>query len=149
MNYLVEENDDSLGRPLNDLQIVEEVLSFFFAGSGTTANTLIFLVWAVLKDPGVHGKLVSELRDAFPNPSQQPNIEALQNLPYLNATIMEALRKFPTIPGTQPRYTLDEDVVLLGKRVPKNVSVARFQYFSPAVIRLTSFESDYCRCPEL
>lgn len=62
MNYLVEENDDSLGRPLNDLQIVEEVLSFFFAGSGTTANTLIFLVWAVLKDPGVHGKLVSELR---------------------------------------------------------------------------------------
>ena len=121
MNLLIEEDDGSLGCPLSDLQIVEEVLSFFFAGSGTTANTLIFLIWAVLKDARVHEKLVSELKEAFPSPSQNPDIETLQNLTYLNAVIMETLRKYPTIPGTQPRHILDEDIMILGKRVPKNV----------------------------
>lgn len=122
MNYLIEETDEGSGGPLNDLQIVEEVLSFFFAGSGTTANTLVFLIWAVLKDPKVHETLVAELKEALPDSSRKPDIGTLQKLPYLNATIMETLRKYSTIPGTQPRYTLDEDIVLLGKRIPKHVS---------------------------
>lgn len=121
MNYLLQGVDDSFGRPLDDLQIVEEVLSFFFAGSGTTANTLIFLIWAVLKEPNVHELLFAELKEAFPDTSQALDMDVLQNLPYLDAVITETLRLYPTIPGTQPRYTLEEDVVLLGKRVPKRV----------------------------
>ncbi len=121
MERLLEDTDPALGRRLHDLEIVEEILSFFFAGSGTTANTTIFLIWSVLKDPRIHQTLIAELRKAFPDPGQMPEVAKVNDLPYTNSVIMETLRKYPAIPGTQPRYVLEKDIVLLGRKVPKGV----------------------------
>ena len=68
MERLLEDKDAALGRRLKDLEIVKEIIGFFFAGSGTTANATIFLIWAVLKDRRVHENLIAELRKAFPDP---------------------------------------------------------------------------------
>lgn len=44
-----------------------------FGGSGTTANTFLFLVWAVCRHETVKAKLQQELREAFPNPAAVPD----------------------------------------------------------------------------
>lgn len=115
------DKDTSLNRPLDDLEITEEILSFFFAGSGTTANTTIFLIWAVLKNPQIRQDLCDEIRGALSNPTDIPEIVQINQRPYTNAVIMEALRLYPAIPGTQPRYVLNDETVLLGSKIKKGV----------------------------
>lgn len=46
---------------------------FRFAGSGTTANTFTFLLWACLRKPDVVARLKAELKEAFPDPSIVPD----------------------------------------------------------------------------
>lgn len=92
-----------------------------FAGSGTAANTISFLLWAVVRQGTVYERLVQELQDNLPI-GEVPAYEAVQNLPYLNAVIMEALRLYPTIPGTQPRKVDRAPVEIEGYAVPPGVS---------------------------
>ena len=44
-----------------------------FGGSGTTANTFLFLVWAVSEDPHIQSKLRQELVDGFPKAQDVPD----------------------------------------------------------------------------
>lgn len=38
-----------------------------FGGSGTTANTFIYILWATLQKPQIVSQLHNELKDAFPD----------------------------------------------------------------------------------
>lgn len=98
-----------------------------FAGSGTAANTISFLLWAVLRQETVYERLVQELQDNLPT-GEVPTYEVVQNLPYLNAVIMEALRLYPTIPGMQPRKVERVPVKIEGYIVPPGVNPP---YLSP------------------
>jgi cytochrome P450 len=125
---LTEKDDEYLGRPMNDLEVAEEIISTLcvskfnglengiytktavscrFAGSGTTSSTLAFLVYAVTADRSIYSRLKAELYEAFPywprDESALPEVQRIQQLPYLNAVISESLRRFPTIPGAMPR----------------------------------------------
>jgi benzoate 4-monooxygenase len=44
-----------------------------FGGSGTTANTLVYMLWATLQQPEIVKRLTAELRDAFPDPTTIPD----------------------------------------------------------------------------
>lgn len=44
-----------------------------FGGSGTTANTFLYILWGCLRDPGVVRKLKQELKSAFPDQSVLPD----------------------------------------------------------------------------
>jgi benzoate 4-monooxygenase len=44
-----------------------------FGGSGTTANTFVFLLWGTLRHPDVVRNLKEELRNAFPDPDAIPS----------------------------------------------------------------------------
>lgn len=59
-------NDAFLGRPLTDSELAEESMGGMFGGSGTTANTFVYLLWATLRQPDVVKKLKQELHEAFP-----------------------------------------------------------------------------------
>ncbi|KAK7419949.1 hypothetical protein QQZ08_010652 [Neonectria magnoliae] len=72
-----------------------EVLGLILAGAGTTAITLAYLIWAVLKNPEVQQKLedeVAQLEEGY-------NTARLKELPYLKAVIQESLRLYTAIPG--------------------------------------------------
>ncbi|KAK2685465.1 hypothetical protein QWA68_015695, partial [Fusarium oxysporum] len=122
------DKDASLDCPLDDLEITEEILSLMFAGTGTTANTTIFLIWAVLKNPQIRQDLCAEIRGALSNPTAVPEIVQSSQLPYTNAVIMEALRLYPAIPGTQPRYVLNDEIILLGSKIKKRTTVGVQNY---------------------
>jgi benzoate 4-monooxygenase len=67
------EVDPYLGRPLTDSELAEECMGGMFGGSGTTANTFLFLVWAVARDAQIKSRLRQELAEAFPDPLAVPD----------------------------------------------------------------------------
>ncbi|KAH6691824.1 sterigmatocystin biosynthesis P450 monooxygenase [Leptodontidium sp. MPI-SDFR-AT-0119] len=95
---MLRESDEKTGR-LSDADIQREASNLIIAGSDTTAVTLTYLVWAVLKNPEVKSKLVTELSGIGNN----PNSKDTNSLPYLGAIIKETLRLYGAAPGSLPR----------------------------------------------
>lgn len=94
-----------------------------FGGSGTTANTFVYALWAVLTHPAVKHHLRAELLEAFPDTmAGVPGATECARLPYLQAVISETLRRYPTIIATLPRVAV-QDALVAGVRVRKGVSV--------------------------
>lgn len=44
-----------------------------FGGSGTTANTFVYILWACLRNPEIATKLRAELKEKFPEPRVVPD----------------------------------------------------------------------------
>lgn len=95
---MLRESDEKAGL-LSDAEIQREASNLIIAGSDTTAVTLTYLVWAVLKNSEVKSKLVAEVAILGDNPlSKETNA-----LPYLQAVIKETLRLYGAAPGSLPR----------------------------------------------
>ncbi len=122
LSRVLDGEDAYLGRPLTDSELAEECMGGMFGGSGTTANTFVYILWASLHRPEVVKKLKAELKGAFPDPKVVPDSMTCSKLSYLQAVINETLRRYPTIIATLPR-TSKEDVVVCGIPIPKGVSV--------------------------
>lgn len=92
------------------------------AGSETTATALTGAIYLLAKNTRVMNKLRDEIRESF---TQENAIEfaSTDKLPYLCAVIQEALRLYPPGPNTQPRITPAQGNIVLGERLPANVSV--------------------------
>jgi cytochrome P450 len=67
------------------------------AGSETTASLLSGLLMWLLRTPHAYHRLTSEIRFKFSEAASMTFLE-LQELPYMNACIEEALRIFPPVP---------------------------------------------------
>ncbi|KAK0638431.1 Cytochrome P450 monooxygenase FUS8 [Lasiodiplodia hormozganensis] len=120
--------DAFLGRPLTDSELAEECMGGMFGGSGTTANTFVYVLWAVLRRPEVAGKLRRELKMAFGEDRRAvPAGVDCAKLPYLQAVINETLRCYPTIIATKPRTAL-RDTVVAGVAIPKGTTVGSQNY---------------------
>jgi len=108
-----------LGRRLNNEEFVEEAMGIMFAGSGTTSSTLTYLLYAISRP---ENRAVQErLREEIQSTTDQ--IDAIRNLPYLNAVIKETFRLYPTIISTLPR-TLDEPLTLEGYILPAGTIIS-------------------------
>lgn len=66
LNTALRGADGFVGRPLTDSELAEESMGGMFGGSGTTANTLAYLLWATLRQSELVKRLRKELQDAFP-----------------------------------------------------------------------------------
>jgi cytochrome P450 len=86
---------------LSPLDVNLEAGNFIVAGSDTTAITLTYLIWAVLKQPELQRALEDEvygLKYDFADAD-------LEALPLLNAVIEETLRLYGAAPASVPRTT--------------------------------------------
>ena len=101
---------DESGLPLDDEDLVEQLLLLLFAGYETTASSLSCLFRALLLEPEVEGWLQEELEQQ-PWP-MEPSIE----LPRLNAVVREVMRLTPPVGGFFRRCK--RDVELAGVSVP-------------------------------
>ncbi|OOF90885.1 hypothetical protein ASPCADRAFT_10335 [Aspergillus carbonarius ITEM 5010] len=121
------DEDAFLGRPLTNSELAEECMAGMFAGSGTTANTFLFLLWACLRRPDIVDRLKAELREAFPDPSIIPDYRTCSSLPYLQAVISETLRRYPVAISQLPR-TAVKDTVVAGVVIRKGTTVGTQNY---------------------
>ncbi|KAK4945726.1 hypothetical protein LTR10_015074 [Elasticomyces elasticus] len=127
LSNVLSNHDAYIGRPLNDSELAEECMGGMFGGSGTTANTFVYILWGCLRHPDVVRKLKQELKSAFPERHTVPDNVTCSNLPYLQAVINDTLRRYPTIVATLPR-TAAEDVIVAGQHLPKGTIVGTQNY---------------------
>ncbi|KAF2034339.1 cytochrome P450 [Setomelanomma holmii] len=96
---------------------------FMVAGTETTATLLAGLTFMLLKHPDKMDKLKEEVRATFTS-SDEITMEVLQAMPYLNACIKEALRKYPPVPVGMPHLTPREGSTVCGYFVPPGITVS-------------------------
>ncbi|KAH7041030.1 cytochrome P450 [Microdochium trichocladiopsis] len=102
---------------LDQTTIAAECLDHMAAGIDTTGDALCFLMWELSqpRSMAVQRRLQQELREnksrlVSPGESgggaeqQQQQPKRFDELPYLDAVVMEGLRCFPAIPMSLPRY---------------------------------------------
>jgi cytochrome P450 len=115
------ENDDSA---LSPTDVNREAGNFIVAGSDTTAITLTYLIWAVLKQPAMQKALEDEVCVLKPE-FLDTDLEAL---PLLNAVIEETLRLYGAAPASLLRTTPPEGATLGGYFVPGGTTVSTQAY---------------------
>ncbi|KAH7386429.1 putative benzoate 4-monooxygenase cytochrome P450 [Cadophora sp. MPI-SDFR-AT-0126] len=120
---MLRESDEKAGF-LSDAEIQREASNFIVAGSDTTAVTLTYLVWAVLKHPEVKQKLVGEVSGLANNPSSKDT----NALPYLGAVIKETLRLYGAAPGSLPRTVPSGGRTLGTYFIPEGTTVSTQAY---------------------
>lgn len=115
LSLLIDARDEE-GKPMEDAELRDELVTLLVAGHETTATALTWAMRWVLADPAVEDKLRAELDRAGELTPQK-----VQSLPYLDATAREALRLCPVIPIVG--RILQEPVTLGGWDLPAGVGV--------------------------
>ncbi|KAF2443376.1 cytochrome P450 [Karstenula rhodostoma CBS 690.94] len=110
--------DDEEEQAVPDNVIVSEAANVIVAGTNTAAMTLTYLTYAVLKNETVKKKLVAEVSKLLTD----PRWNELENSPYLNNVIQEALKLHPGVPASLLRI-----VPTSGSQVDKHVIPAGTQ----------------------
>lgn len=111
---------------LTDLDIREEAGNLIVAGSDTTAVTLTYLVWAVLKNP----RLQAQLEEEISLMSEKLTVGELETAPILNSVIEETLRLYGAAPGALPRVVPKSGMNINGHHIPGGVEVSTQAYTS-------------------
>lgn len=111
---------------ISDEEIAIEAANFIVAGSDTTAVSLTYLVWAVLRPAScvVREKLCEEVA-SLPTTASARDIGAL---PYLGHVVTETLRLYGAAPGSLPRVVPGDGAILGDVYVPGGVTVSTQAY---------------------
>ncbi|AUB35397.1 Cytochrome P450 [Nostoc flagelliforme CCNUN1] len=115
---LMEARDDD-GNGMTDKQLRDEIITLYFAGYETTANTLCWM-WLLLSyHTETRAKLEAELKRILNG--RYPSISDVKALTYTEAIIKETLRLYP--PGWIIARVASEDVEISGYLVSKGTEV--------------------------
>ena len=94
------------------------------AGGETTGISLVAVVYFLMRHPKVLTKLRQELDQQWSDPpSQRISMRQVQDLPYLQAVIKEALRIFPPTGLILPRVVPEGGLTLAGRFFPEGVCI--------------------------
>lgn len=112
---------------LDDLDIASECADHLLAGIDTTADSLLFLIWALSRPQNQHfQRRLQEEIQAMPESSFDngvPDVESCDKLPYLDAVIKETLRLYAPLPASEPR-THTHDTTIDGYEIPARTTVS-------------------------
>ncbi|KAF8412864.1 hypothetical protein HHK36_000836 [Tetracentron sinense] len=109
------------GRKLNEKEMVSLCSEFLSAGTDTTSTALQWIMANLVKHQDIQAKLFSEINGVVGSGGEIKE-EDLQNMPYLKAVVLEALRRHPPGHFVLP-HAVTEDFPLNGYVVPKNSTV--------------------------
>ncbi|KAH7392725.1 cytochrome P450 3A17 [Pyrenochaeta sp. MPI-SDFR-AT-0127] len=109
---------------LTDKDVREEAGNLIVAGSDTTAVTLTYLVWAVLKHPDLQAQLEEEVALL----TDELRMAELEAAPILNSVIEETLRLYGAAPGALPRIVPKQGMIVNGYHIPGGVEVSTQAY---------------------
>ncbi|PHH85273.1 hypothetical protein CDD83_664 [Cordyceps sp. RAO-2017] len=106
------------------IEIRDNAQVFIVGGSDTTANSMIYLIWAVCKIPQVKAKLLKELEIL----QQGYGYEDLRDKSYLNCIVNETLRLYTALPAGLPRLVPTGGAELAGHFIPEGATVMTQAY---------------------
>ncbi|POM60381.1 Cytochrome p450 [Phytophthora palmivora] len=124
---LILANETVDGNPVDPILVRNIVLMALIAGRDTAADALAWLFHLLTLNPRVEDKLRAELLEKLPKLGVDfdyvPDMQDVQTLPYLEATISEALRLFSPV-GLAQKLCVRDTVFPDGTFVPKGSNIA-------------------------
>jgi hypothetical protein len=91
------------------------------AGSETTATTIAAALYFLLTNPSAYDRVQTEVRSSFKSEADI-NIESVNKLEYMLASLNETMRMLPAVASGLPRVVPLGGRVLNGEFVPEDVS---------------------------
>ncbi|KNG46269.1 cytochrome p450 monooxygenase, partial [Stemphylium lycopersici] len=117
--------------------LYEESQALMFGGADTTGNTLMVGTFHLLKDSETLEKLKTELLEAWPTlHGQEPKLQHLENMSYLNAVIKESLRLSSGVTAGLLRIVPANGATISGAAVPPGTIVScssTFVHYNPDI----------------
>ncbi|KAJ3573306.1 hypothetical protein NP233_g2502 [Leucocoprinus birnbaumii] len=98
---------------MSDEEVVAQIPTFIVAGHETTSTATSWALYALTKHKDVQAKLREELRQVS---TDNPTMDELNSLSYLDAVVREALRLYAPVTSTL-RVTTKDDVIPLDEPV--------------------------------
>ncbi|MFJ8017344.1 cytochrome P450 [Streptomyces sp. NPDC096339] len=111
---------------LGETEIVDQVITFFAGGTGTTAANISWALHLLAGHPEIEARLYAEADSVFRG--RRPTADDLPRLKTANQVVLEALRLYP--PGWILTRTTTADTRLGGYTLPAGTTLA----YSPYVI---------------
>ncbi|WBL26032.1 cytochrome P450 [Zunongwangia sp. HGR-M22] len=87
------------GQPMDEEQLIDEILILFVAGHETTSNSLSFTMQLLAQHPEIQEKVFTEVKEASAN--SKGLMEFLQQCSYTQNVVLESMRLYP------PAYFMD------------------------------------------
>ncbi|KIJ34185.1 hypothetical protein M422DRAFT_263674 [Sphaerobolus stellatus SS14] len=104
-------NDLPENQRLSDEEVMAQIPTFLIAGHETTASATTWCLYALSRDQEIQRKLREELLSLD---TDNPSMDELNSLPYLDAVIKETMRLHAAVSGTS-RVATQDDVIPLSK----------------------------------
>lgn len=111
------EGPDADGEPLSEREIFDQCMVTFQAGHETTAAALTWWARLMAEHPDAAAKAQAEV-DAVLEGGRTPGADDIARLPWLAATLKEAMRLYPPVAAIMSRRAT-EDIVVAGVQLPK------------------------------
>ncbi|XP_021901198.1 cytochrome P450 86B1-like [Carica papaya] len=131
----IENNVKANGNPLPDKFFRDFCVSFIIAGRDTTSVALSWFFWLLHENPDVESKILSEMKEILGQRKAKTEIsntvfteEELKQMVYLQATLSETLRLYPSVPS-EMKQVVEDDVLPDGNMVKKGARIF-FSVFS-------------------
>ncbi|KAF5689356.1 cytochrome P450 monooxygenase [Fusarium globosum] len=119
-SQMLAESDSQEKTSLSTSSVQQEASNLIVAGSDTTAVTLTYLIWAVLKQPQLQAELEREISEL----SDELTFDELKSAPLLNSVIEETLRLYGAAPGALPRVVPGKGLDVCGHYIPPGTVVS-------------------------
>ncbi|KAI1047008.1 hypothetical protein LB505_013600 [Fusarium chuoi] len=119
-SQMLAESDSQEKTNLSTSSVQQEASNLIVAGSDTTAVTLTYLIWAVLKQPQLQAELEREISEL----SDELTFDELKTAPLLNSVIEETLRLYGAAPGALPRVVPGKGLDVCGHYIPPGTVVS-------------------------
>ena len=120
LNMLLVLRDEDSGTALSDQEVFDQCSLSFQAGHETTATALLWWSWLMASHPQAQTRAAAEIDTCLAG--QPPGADAIQALPWLTATLKEAMRLYPPVAAVMTRR-LTREIELGGVRLPARTLV--------------------------
>jgi cytochrome P450 len=108
LSMLISARDEDTGETMTDVQLRDEVMTFFLAGHETTSLALAWTWYLLSQHPDARREVETEVDTVLG--SRPPEFADLDRLPYTRMVIEESMRLYPPAWGFS-RQAIEPDVV--------------------------------------
>jgi hypothetical protein len=118
--------DPETGKKLTWTEVTREMIIIIVGGMDTTAVTLAWTFWLMLRYPEVYEEVQKEVNEVFPNKDMAPSADVCKaSLPITEAVVLESMRMYPVSAEYLPRTAPIGGAHLGGYQIPGDVSILK------------------------
>eukprot|EP01080_Neovahlkampfia_damariscottae_P008290 gene8290-114_t len=119
LSLMIDASDEE-GNNFSTQELIDESMTFLFAGHDTTSSSLSYLFYQLTKNPNIQQEVYDEIKENLKE--GEPNFENIKQLNLLHYCTKESLRIAPPIVHLPRVPNKDEDI--MGYAIPKDTPCA-------------------------